>query len=441
MRCLSWIVVLAGTLSALASETRPNILLIIADDLGLDKVGVYGLGDPETRPSTPNIDRLAAEGLRFNNFYATPVCSATRATILTGQYGHRNGIRDVILRGQGDPPLELTDVVLPRRLTAGGYDHAHVGKWHLGGRRDTQHPMKAGWKWTAGLLDNPARRGDYWNYTKHTNGKAEQISGKYLTSDTTDDALARIKEMKQPWLLWVAYHAPHAPLHVAPSSLQKRGDADTVGKDPAAQYRTMVEALDTEIGRLLAGLDAKTRARTTVIFLGDNGTLRAAVRPPFSRREAKGTLLSGGCKVPLIVQGFGVPEARRGTASDTLAESVDLYATMLDLAGIKVEGDVHGKSLLPHIQLGRPHRSFAYAEHQLMVMITDGQFRLVREAKAGNTSKVQFYDMRDARVGSDGDNLCPPLAGGSPGVLSRPQRTAYRKLNAEVDRILEGQGD
>ncbi len=416
---------------------RPNILLIIADDLGLDKVSAYGLGDPRSRPATPTLDRLAAEGIRFTRAYSYPVCSATRATILTGQYGFRTGIRDVVRPRSRKPGLPLTDEVLPRRLTEAGYDHSHVGKWHLGTRFSggPKHPVRAGWNWTGGLAGNPSRSETYWSYEKQVNGETSKVKDRYLTTDTTDDARARIAAMREPWHLWVAYNAPHPPLHIAPPALHKR-DPKTAEQTRAREYRTMVEALDTEIGRLLDALDAETRARTLVIFVADNGTPREAVVKPFAARESKGSLNGGGCNVPLIMQGHGIADERRGSTSAALVSTVDLYATILDLAGAAQRGRVDGVSLVPHLKGEAVTREYVLAESGRMVMVTDGRYRLVREAAGGHSERTEFYDLSDAPEGSDGRNLCPPVADACPGALGPDQRQAFQRLEQALDRML-----
>ena len=197
---------------------RGNILLIIADDVGKDKIGVYQQGDDATRPATPNIDRLAARGVRFTNAYSYAACSPTRATILTGRYGFRTGVGTVI-RYRSDPVgLPQNEISLPEMLELGnaGYDHSHVGKWHLGVRRDHGRidPLRQGFHWSAGAR----RLQGYSEWSKLVNGELTHRSG-YVTIDTTDDAIARANAMHEPWFLWVAYNAAHKPYHLPPLAL------------------------------------------------------------------------------------------------------------------------------------------------------------------------------------------------------------------------------
>ncbi len=190
---------------------RPgNILLIIADDVGKDKIGVYDLGDDATRPATPNLDRLAARGVRFTNAYAYPACSPTRASILTGQYGFRTGLGEVILRRDlYILPVYPKIVPIPIMLKLGGadYDHSQIGKWHLATRKvgGLANPLQHGFNHTAGPRGTVP---SYFKWPKQINGELIHETG-YVTSDTTDDAIARANAMRTPWFLWLAYNAAH----------------------------------------------------------------------------------------------------------------------------------------------------------------------------------------------------------------------------------------
>ncbi len=312
-----------------------NVLVIVADDLGKDWLGLYGLSaDP---PSTPNLDALAASGVVFTNAWANPLCSPTRAAIQTGRYGFRTGIGGLVDNSQA---LAQSEVTLPEMLdlgTAGAYSHAYFGKWHLGnaGVGGALSPNLAGWDHFSG---NAASAGslvpgeDYFHFTKVVDGASIVVDG-YATSDLVDDALAWIAATEVgggPWLACTAFQAVHDPFHAPPPELHgvDLSAAGPPATDPVPYFRAMVEALDTEIGRLLSGIDL---GETTVIFLADNGTDDRVVLAPFDPDHAKNSLYQGGVGVPFVVAGQAVAAA--GTSAG-LVHAADIFATVAELAGV-----------------------------------------------------------------------------------------------------------
>jgi arylsulfatase A-like enzyme len=282
-----------------ARATPPNVLVLLADDLGVDKLRRY---DPPGKqiPRTPHLDALADEGVTFDRAYSNPVCSPTRAAILTGRHARRTGVGTGVSIAKDDPSLPLDEVLLPEVLSQAPtpYRSAAVGKWHLASTetRIRTHPIRQGFTAFAGSASNlyealtpGGEAEDYSNWTRLTPDSMARTRT-YATTVSVDDALAFAERLPEPWLMYVAFHAPHAPFHSPP--------ADLVGGRPtppgdAGKYDRMVEALDHEIGRLLAGLGDQ-RSRTDVFFLGDNGTPSRATRPPFPSDRAKGTLFEGG---------------------------------------------------------------------------------------------------------------------------------------------------
>ncbi|MEE8468333.1 MAG: sulfatase-like hydrolase/transferase, partial [Planctomycetota bacterium] len=305
---LLWLA-LAGTVGA-----QGNVLLVVLDDVGLDRVAAYGaLDDP---PATPTLDRLIREGIRFDRCWSNPFCSATRATLITGRYGFRTGI-GAALR-DGDAGLGAEEWTLPRVLRAatdGTTYTAAIGKWHLGaGDGDLEHPRRSGFEHYAGCLNNLRSQSPraYYQWTKVVDGEPRKVEG-YLTTDTTDDALRAIEAAgERPWFVYLAYHAAHNPLHEPPAGLFERELEGTAFTHPAEFHKAMVEALDHELGRLLREMDPEVLARTTLLVVGDNGTQGVANEPPWDRQRGKGTLFEGGIHVPLIVAGAGVGERARG---------------------------------------------------------------------------------------------------------------------------------
>jgi arylsulfatase A-like enzyme len=324
-------------------DSLPNVLLVVADDLGPEFVACYGLGaDP---PVTPVLDRLAANGIRFDRAYADPVCSPSRACLQTGRHAFRSGVLRALAPGQ--PGLRDEELLLPEALAGSGYARALIGKWHLGVLHGQRTPNMQGWPHFVGGLDGSVR--SYTNWLKVRNGEVTTCSH-YVTSDEVDEALAWVRAQQRPWLLHLCFHAPHSPFHAPPAGLHRQ---DLAGRDPAKDpvpfYKAMVEALDHELGRLLQGL-GPSLADTNVIFVGDNGAPEQTAPPWVGGTRAKGSLYEDGCRVPCIVSGPAV--AGRGRTCAAPIHVVDLFPTVLELCGVDPAAafpDValDGVSLLP----------------------------------------------------------------------------------------------
>lgn len=324
----------------------PSILVVVADDLGVDELAAYGLGgDPAP---TPNVDALVARGVLFENAWATPLCSPTRAALQTGRHGFRTGVGYLVSQRYGGPALPRAELTLPEVLdlgTGGAYAHAAFGKWHLGSDLvgGLRAPNEAGYHHFAGSMENLS---SYSDWERVVDGVAA-TSTEYATTRTVDDALAWIASAPAPWLCYVAFHAPHVPFHAPPAHLHS---VDLTGvhpdprQEPRPYYRAMVEALDTELGRLLAAVPADT----TVIFLGDNGTPQQVALPAF--QPAKGTLQQGGVHVPLVVAGAGV--GAPGTRCGALVGAVDVLATVAALAGVDLGAPAFSGLVLDSVDLG-----------------------------------------------------------------------------------------
>jgi arylsulfatase A-like enzyme len=413
---------LAPAAAAPAERRRPNLLLVLADDLGVDLLRAYGLGSAP--PCTPHIDGLAADGLLFRNAWANPVCSPTRAALLTGRHGFRTGIGSP---GGGGGWLDLTELTLPEVLTS--YASACLGKWHLGaGQLD--HPNASGFPHFAGIIGGGIA--DYELWTKVVDGESFTTSV-YATRDTADDAIACIRTLPQPWFLYVPFLAPHVPFHrppdeCCPAPACPDAFCGSLPPDPSDPQlaKAMTEALDAELGRILAELDLHA-PDTCVFFLGDNGTARAATEPPFDPDHAKGTPYQGGIHVPLIVRGPGVA---RGECQ-ALVGATDLFATIAELAG--VDGTAEDSvSLVPYFSdPGRPslrrtlyseqftpnNGSPPYATHDRA--IRDRRYKLIR--RIGQPD--EFYDLW-----LDPFELRDRMAAG----LDRSEQEAYEMLVAEL---------
>ncbi|MCH7870223.1 MAG: sulfatase-like hydrolase/transferase, partial [Planctomycetes bacterium] len=257
----------------------------------------------------------------------------------------------------------------------------------------------------------------------------------------------RANEMPQPWFMWLAYNAAHKPLHVPPAHLHNQ--LEPAG-NAVLMYAAMVEALDTEIGRLLASIEPARLANTTIIFLGDNGHVRSVVPPPYDKYPGKGTVYEGGINVPFIVTGPVVPRSSRGRTSSALVNTTDVYRTVADIAGVDLADvfppryKVDSVSLLP--LLADPDRTpaarrYAYAErfrpngagpYELRQRaIRDGRWKLIRRLVPNSDPpfKDQLFDLDNAPPALDGDDRCP-----CPENLSGEALAAYERLsNALVD--------
>lgn len=311
------------------SNPNHNILLLILDDWAIDRSPIDNtVSSSDDLPNMPNLQAMAANGLRFTRAYVNPVCSPTRASIITGRYAHQTGVY------QPGGAISTAETTLPEAFTAAGssYAMASMGKWHLGSG-NTGYNTTGGWPEFYGITGGGVP--DYFSWNKNTNGITAN-STTYTTTDQVNEALAfidRAETAGNPWFCWVAFNAPHSPFHDPPAALAPPGGYSLQAAGESANewnYRKMLEALDTELGRLLGGIDQN---ETNVILIGDNGTPNQVVQAPFGNGHSKGDLYNGGIHVPLVVQGPAVT-VTPGSTTDKLVHAVDLYTTILELANI-----------------------------------------------------------------------------------------------------------
>ncbi len=339
-----------------SAQSKPNILLIIADDFGLDASPGYDLGS--IKPNMPILQSLINTGVRFQNLWSNPTCTPTRSTILTGKYGFRTDVLQV-----GDE-LSTSETSLQSYIdtnTGTSYNHAVIGKWHLS--TTPSHPNAMGVNYYAGLLSGGVQ--SYWNWNLTENGSLTP-STEYTTSKFTDLAIDWIAAQDQPWFLWLAYNAPHTPFHLPPDELHYQGtlpnDQASIDANPLPYYMAMLEAMDTEIGRLLDTMSEEERANTTIIFIGDNGTPNQVVQE-YNTFRAKGSVYQGGINVPMIISGKDV--TRFGATEDALLNTTDLFATIADIAGTGTTS-IHDSQSFKELLSGTStnEREYAYAEVQ-----------------------------------------------------------------------------
>ena len=425
---------------ALASPL--NVLVVVIDDLGVDKVGLYGVGREEV-PPTPTLDRLGAEGVHFTRAYAMPSCSPSRATAQTGRQPWQHRIARP-LSPRGPVSLRLEEITIPEMLrlgTDGAYESSALGKWHLGSFRSDlfNHANDQGYDFYAGQMGDlgPSHSSDgspmsYYHWEKNTNGALEWVET-YVTTDTANDAIARIDAMEPPWFMWMAFNAPHAPWHEPPPELT----TEPVGTTSVMRkYNAAAEAVDTELGRVLAHLDESEHADDTlVLVLGDNGSPPEAASPPFDETTAKGTVYEGGVRVPLIARGPVVTDP--GRAVDHLVQISDLFATIADAAEVdlsRIPVDIQSRSLMPYLvdpdapsrrevvyseSFGPVRGPYTYARR----MIRDERYKLVQKWLDGSETLHELYDLEGLDV--EGENLME-------GVLTPSEREAYLRLAAEL---------
>ncbi len=396
---------------------QDNVLIVVADDIGVDHIEAYGVGSD--LPPTPTINGLAANGVLFRNAYSQPVCSPTRAQILTGRQAYRNGMGHIVGPSFVNPELfslPTEEITLPELLddaTGGLFAHAAIGKWHLHeGLGFETAPNDAGFSHFAGTPTNlgfdPT---GYFNWVKVINGTVS-VSTNYATTDQVDEALAWISTAPEPWLCYLSFSAAHFPLHVPPAGLHTQ-DFTGVGPsdvEPRPYYKAMIEAMDTELGRLLTGMGGLVD-RTNVFFLTDNGSLNEAVIPPFDPFKAKTTLYQGGVNVPFIVSGPVVGQP--GTESTALVGAIDLFATIAELAGVSLPSELppgyalDSVSIVPQLQDSSTpsHRDTVFAQIFAPLgsgpytldgyMIRDERYKLIRVFTPGLPGYPQeFYDLQ-----------------------------------------------
>ncbi|MEZ4806562.1 MAG: sulfatase-like hydrolase/transferase [Flavobacteriales bacterium] len=342
-----------------ALAQQPNILLIIADDLGLDPVPNYLPGP--LKAAMPNLEGLMANGLTFENVWADPLCSPTRATIITGRYGFRTGV----LNANAQSLIPPSEVILHCYLNNIGSSYATslIGKWHLGGQMaNPNYPTVMGVPHYAGLLAGAVS--DYYAWNLTVNG-VQTPRTDYITTAITDLGIEWIGQQTDPWFCWLAYTAPHTPFHLPPLNMHTQGalptDQASITANPLPYYLAMVESLDFEIGRLFASIPASELANTVIIFIGDNGTDRNVIQAPHAMNHGKGTLYEGGVNVPMVISGPGV--TRIGEREAALVNSTDLFTTIIELTGEALPVYEDSRSLVPMLsQSGQTVRDCMYAE-------------------------------------------------------------------------------
>lgn len=402
-------------------KEKPNIVLIMADDLGIGDVGVYG----QEIFSTPNVDQLVSEGMKFTNFYAgSTVCAPSRATLLTGQHtGHTK------VRGNGEFPLDPVKKIIPEMLKEEGYTNAMFGKWGLGLEGSSGSPEKRGWDEFIGHLhhiDAHFQQPD--SLDKIVNGRMVKIGtpkGSYANEIFTDAAVDFIKasSKENPFFLYLSFTIPHAELgvpqkfledHLTPNKRSKYEpeEAWPAGrhygeqKFPKAAYAAMVESMDSYVGEILMTLENQGYDENTiVIFTSDNGTHLEGGRQqkdvdffkssgPY--KGVKRDLYEGGIRMPFIVKWPGVVKAE--STSDFKGAFWDIYPTLANIAGVEVKEEIDGLSFLPALRGEKEQKQHEYLYWEFHEFggkqaILKDDWKLIELDKNKESSRFELYNI------------------------------------------------
>jgi arylsulfatase A-like enzyme len=371
--------ILAGALSVFCSAPltaagKPNVIVILTDDMGYADLAAFG----DSEIPTPNLDRLANSGVKLTDAHTTaPICVPSRMGLLTGRYQHRFGIYDNVY-SPAENRLWVQERTLADELKAHGYRTANVGKWHLSGNKrpwTLPAPHERGFEEFVGIgggMDS------FWKGTSLVRLEAGEYQSfeapEYLTDFFGKEAVAFIeRNREQPFFLYLAFNAPHAPLHALDED-QAAIQADWISPERRI-YGGMVVAVDRNVGRVLDALEAhRLRENTLVVFLNDNGgggnnaaahTRNTARNVPF--RGHKFDLEQGGVRTPMIVSWPGTLPA--GQTFSGLSSSLDVFPTALAAAGIDVPAgrEIDGINLLPFltgVATGDPHGHLCWQQRQ-----------------------------------------------------------------------------
>jgi len=386
---LSAVAILSGAgAQAQTRPAKPNIVVIVADDLGWKDVGFHG-----SDIKTPNIDALAKEGARLEQFYAQPMCTPTRAALMTGRYPFRYGLQTLVIPTPGKYGLATDERLLPQMLKEAGYRTVMVGKWHLGHADRKFWPRQRGFDYHYGAMVGEI------DYYQHTAANVKDwfrqdkpvVEQGYVTQLLGKDAVAQVmaQDPKTPLFLYLAFTAPHAPYQAPKAYLDRYKHI----ADPTRRaYAAMVSSMDDEIGKLVAALDRKKMlANTLIVFMSDNGGNRLAMlsgdadvsklklpadNGPY--RGGKGMLYEGGTRVAALASWPG--HIKPGDVKEVM-HVVDLFPTIAGLAGADaLKGKpLDGLDVWPAISEGKPspRREVVYNIEPFRGGLRQGDWKLV----------------------------------------------------------------
>lgn len=396
-----------SVLTAEEAPARPNIVLILADDLGYTDIASYGSGYYET----PNVDRLAAEGVRLTSAYTCgPNCQPTRAALLSGEYGPRTGVYTVggidRFDWQSRPlrpvdnvtKLPLDKITLAQTLKNAGYATGMFGKWHLGNDGD-HHP------WKRGFDEALVSEGKHFDF--QTNPPVDVPEGAYLADFLTDKAEDFIRRHREePFFLYLPHFGVHSPHQAKPELIERFKDKPAAGGHHDPTYAAMIASVDQSVGRIVALLDELSLSQNTiVIFTSDNGGVGGYEREGIQGgsitdnaplKGGKGMLYEGGIRVPCVVRW---PAKIAPAVSDAPINSVDFYPTLLEMAGVAApEGYVlDGESWLPqvvHAEYDQPRKAPLFWHFPGYLGAGKGTWRTkpVGAIRDGDWKLIEFFE-------------------------------------------------
>jgi len=432
----------------ISGYSQRNVVLIIADDLGKDYCDIYSDHGPSVVNLT-NVRRLLTRGVVFNNAWSNPLCSPTRAGILTGRYSFRTGVGDVV--DGANTKLSLNETIIPKMLnlySPNGISKACIGKWHVTSSAPAgyNYPITMGYDHyegnLSGALGQPGQLAiGYNNWTKITNGVNSNCTN-YATTENVNNAISYINSQPatKPFYLHLAFNAPHTPYHLPPANLitntSLSGLQADITANPVPYFQAMVEAMDKEIGRFFDYLVSSGKWNTTdIIFIGDNGDdpLVAQSSP------SKGSLYQAGVTVPFIISGPDVVNPNR--TSNALVNTADIFATILELFGDAnwrtriPTTTVDSKSLMPILlNQATTVRPWAFTE-VFKLTPTSGDGKTIRNAdykliKFDNGTE-KFFNLTNSPLETAARDLLT-------GTLTTTQITNYNYLCTEMTSLVGG---
>jgi arylsulfatase A-like enzyme len=403
--CFGFIALACGGIAAsTAAETaKPNIVYIVADDLGWKDVGYHG-----SEIKTPSIDSLAQTGARLEQFYAQPMCTPTRAALMTGRYPFRYGLQTAVILSAHTFGLATDEWLLPQALKEAGYKTAIIGKWHLGHADRKYWPRQRGFDYQYGPLIGEI---DYFTHEQHgvldwyRNNKPMKEKG-YSTTLIGNDAVKLITahDPTVPLYLYLTFNAPHTPYQAPQTYLDRY---ENIADPSRRAYAAMITAMDDQIGRVVAALEKKgMRDNTLIVFQSDNGGTRNAmfagegdmskIKIPCDNgpyRDGKGSLYEGGTRVVALAN--WPRHIQAGSTVDAMIHVVDMYPTLAGLAGAPIgkSKPLDGLNVWPTIGEGKPspRTEIVYNVEPFRAGIRDGDWKLIWRTPLPEA--VELYDI------------------------------------------------
>jgi len=429
---------------------KPNFIIFYTDDQGIGDLSAYGAADIPT----PNMDALAASGVRFTNWYsASPVCSPSRAALLTGRYPQRTGVSRILSANRNSPGLYADEITIARALKAAGYRTALFGKWHLGTSSESR-PNAQGFDEFYGFLGGCI---DYYSHIMYwemgsglfpvhdlwKNSEEVWENGTYFTDIITRESLRFIREnSSKPFFLYVAYNSPHYPMHAPREYFERFPNLESHRRQQAA----MVATVDDSMGRILELIKKQGLVDNTVIFFqSDNGATiekrclfdgsgefyHGGSNEPY--RGYKGGLYEGGIHMPAILSWPGL--VPKGAVSDRLGCAIDILPTFLNMAQVPVPTDrvIDGRNIMPMIlSLGKSPHKLLFWELGEQLALREGKWKLILDGKESFEKNDSLPEVFLADLEADPEEKLN-LAGENPEVVKR-LTDLCRKMKEDLEK-------